>query len=284
MGAPQALAVAGGGVSTHIEKVERDIEAIIATNNIAEKYRIVLSVSKIEELPFKKFDDLKSAVATGQAIVRMAPFGRGMGTNFALFASSFQKLLNTAVILMCQLPIVGVASLIFSDGWIGLIFLPAPLFGFYLTKKIYLKALFHTIGMSEIAFCFAFCSRTITVETTDGEIRSRDWDANSSEFDHGHERVAETSRANEVLSEVIVWNEEQVSSASGVLFDHLYKDSADSSKRKTPPKILVDMLHIESWPENSGVEILKFFDGLFNELSDALQSMDTARIERDLYI
>lgn len=155
-------------------RAERNIDALGATG-FFEKHNVVLNVAGIEELPYGEFGDVQSEIDSGRTIIRIAPFGRGISqSTLTLFASPFQKFLTSALSALTFLvPLSGIALAIFLENWWWLALVAIPFITISIGKRIYLRALFNTVGSSEKAFCFAFCGNWITVETPDGKIRSR---------------------------------------------------------------------------------------------------------------
>ena len=155
-------------MNNHVQTIENNIDEILSTD-FSTKHDVVVKIEDIPELQYDNFSDFKSDMISGTVIVRMAPGGPKSGL-FTLTATKTQRnVFNTSYIMGFLLPISGIILGIVHNYWWFLL-LPMPIFALRLGKKVYLSALFGSIGASEKAFCFAFCGNAITVECGDGTI------------------------------------------------------------------------------------------------------------------
>jgi hypothetical protein len=158
----------------HIRVVESNIETL-RPSGFFEKHDVVSAVADIKELPYHDYGALRQDLLHGRAIVRLSPFGSGISSGiFSLFATSGQKRLFTFLSAFGFLAAAtGIGLAVFGQGWWWLALILTPIFTLKRGKHIYSNALFRAVGNSEKAFCFAFCGNIVTLETSDGKIRSR---------------------------------------------------------------------------------------------------------------
>jgi hypothetical protein len=154
-----------------IAQIENNIIKL-TDSEFGEKYNIVLSLSQLEEISIKSYSKLQELMRSGEAIMRQYPLSSRSGT-FSLIATSSEKQLFNFVTYLTFLVPLAAIILGFTYSWWFLLLLFVPIFTTRSNKRIYLHALFNRAANSEIAFCFLFCGKCITLELPDQGIIKR---------------------------------------------------------------------------------------------------------------
>ena len=156
----------------NIAEIENNMKKIKDTE-FGKKYNIVLSLSELDEIPIKSFEQLQGLLRSREAIMRQYPLSISGNIFNLISTSSEQVLFYVSQLLNYLVPILGII-LSFVYSWWFLLLLPAPIFTTQFGKRIYLKALFDRSVKSEIAFCFLYCCRLITIELPNQGIIGKD--------------------------------------------------------------------------------------------------------------